>query len=237
MEILLSLALAVLPSILILVYFLRKDRARPEPAGTVAMVFFLGILSTLPAILLELGIQYLGSGLQNSRYLYPPFRAYIVTGMVEEGLKLFIVMRFAFRRRHFDEIMDGIMLTVAAGMGFACLENVLYVIGRGFGVGILRAFTSVPMHASVSAVMGYHIGIARFETGRSGRRKMIMRGFLTAVLLHGSYNLCIFAMTYWTPATALGLFPVLTSAILLARKSVRSALALDSASGRISGNT
>ncbi|MBN2586871.1 MAG: PrsW family intramembrane metalloprotease [Candidatus Fermentibacteraceae bacterium] len=234
MELAISLGLAVIPSLLIVYYFRRKDRARPEPGRAVTVFFLLGLLSTLPAIIIELALGSLGSGLEASRFLYPPFKAFIIAGLVEEGLKLFLVMRFAYRKHFFDEVMDGIVITVVAGMGFACLENVLYVLGRGMTVGFLRAFTSVPMHASVSAIMGYHIGLSRFACSVLQRRRLLLKGFLLAVFFHGMYNLCIFAIPYWTPLIVLGLPPVLIWSILLARKLVRAALAEDAAKGRIS---
>ncbi|MEN8209626.1 MAG: PrsW family glutamic-type intramembrane protease [Candidatus Fermentibacteria bacterium] len=234
MNLAVSLALAIFPALIIVVYFYRKDRAKPEPKGLVIRIFLLGLLSIVPAIFIELGIDEL-RGLLNPYYpiLYPVFKAFIIAGLVEESLKLFIVKKYAFRKQAFDEVMDGIVYTVIAGMGFACLENVLYVLGKGITVGILRAFTSIPMHASVSVIMGYWIGMAKFSRTRGSRFKLILKGFLLAVLFHGLYDLCIFAIPFWSEYTALGLLPVLAWAILLAKRKVKAALREDREAGRI----
>lgn len=234
MDLAISLILAIVPALLIVIYFYRKDRAKPEPKGIVIRMFLLGLLSTVPAIFIELGLDGL-RGFLNPYYrlLYPVFKAFIVAGLVEESLKLFIVKKFVFRKKCFDEVMDGIVYTVIAGMGFACLENVLYVLGNGITVGILRAFTSIPMHASVSVIMGYWIGIAKFSETRASRRKLIMKGFLLAVLFHGLYDLCIFAIPYWGELVLLGLPPVLVWAIILAKRKIKAALREDEKAGRI----
>ncbi|MCK4806997.1 MAG: PrsW family intramembrane metalloprotease [Candidatus Aegiribacteria sp.] len=233
MNLAISLILAIVPALIIVIYFYRKDRAKPEPKGIIIRIFLLGLLSTVPAIFIEMGVNQLGNFLNPYRALYPVFKAFIVAGLVEESLKLFIVKKYAFRRKCFDEVMDGIVYTVVAGMGFACLENVLYVLGRGITVGILRAFTSIPMHASVSVIMGYWIGMAKFSTNRGSRRRLILKGFLLAVLFHGLYDLCIFAIPFWNEFMVLGLLPVLIWAMLLAKRRIRAALKEDEEAGRI----
>lgn len=235
MNVLLSLTFAVVPALLIILYFLRKDRARPEPRRQIIKIFFLGLFSTVPAVLLELGVGEFGRFLRGYPELLPVFKAFIVAAMVEESLKFFIVKRIAFKKASFDEVMDGIVYAVMAGMGFACLENVLYVLGRGLTVALMRAVTSIPLHASVSVIMGYYIGIARFTQQKSSRRRLLWKGYLIAILFHGLYDLSIFAIPYWSQFTLLGLPPVLIWVIILARKKVKAALELDAKAGRIPG--
>ncbi|MCK5116766.1 MAG: PrsW family intramembrane metalloprotease [Candidatus Aegiribacteria sp.] len=234
MNLAISLTLAIVPALIIVIYLCRKDRAKPEPKGSIIRIFLLGLLSTLPAIFIELGVDELRVLLNPYyRILYPVFKAFIVAGLVEESLKLFIVKKYAFRKKCFDEVMDGIVYTVVAGMGFACMENVLYVLGSGITVGILRAFTSIPMHASVSVIMGYWIGMAKFSKNRGSRSKLILKGFLLAVLFHGLYDLCIFAIPFWSEFVLIGLLPVLAWAIILAKRKIKTALQEDEKAGRI----
>ncbi len=234
MNLAISLTLAIVPALIIVIYFYRKDRSKPEPKGIIIRIFLLGLLSTVPAIFMEMGIDAL-SGFLHPYYniLYPVFKAFIVAGLVEESLKLFIVKKYAFKKKNFDEVMDGIVYTVVAGMGFACLENVLYVLESGITVGILRAFTSIPMHASVSVIMGYWIGMAKFSRNGISRRKLILKGFLLAVLFHGLYDLCIFAIPFWSEFVLIGLLPVLVWAIILAKRKIKAALREDEKAGRI----
>jgi protease PrsW len=232
MNLAISLTLAVVPALFIVGYFIRRDRAKPEPKKMIVKLFLLGILSTLPVILIEVSFLEMRCLLYpHYELLFPLFKAFIIAALVEESFKLFIVRKFAFKKKCFDEVMDGIVYTVIAGMGFACMENVLYVMGKGITIGILRAFTSIPMHASVSVIMGYWIGRAKYNEG--SRRKFILRGFLLAVLFHGLYDLSIFAIPFWSELTLIGLVPVLLWAILLARRKIRAALSEDEKAGRI----
>jgi RsiW-degrading membrane proteinase PrsW (M82 family) len=233
MNLAISLSLAIIPTLIIVIYFYRKDRAKPEPKGIIIRIFLLGLLSTIPAIVIELGINELRNFLNPYRILYPLFKAFVTAALVEESLKLFIVRKYAFNGKVFDEVMDGIVYTVVAGMGFACMENVLYVLGKGMAVGILRAFTSIPMHASVSVIMGYYIGLAKFSGSGISKHKLILKGFLFAVFFHGLYDLCIFAIPFWSELMVLGLLPVLIWAILLAKRRISAALAEDASAGRI----
>ena len=233
MNVILALTLAIIPAVIIVIYFYRKDKAKPEPKGLIIRIFLLGLFSTLPAIILEMAISELRGTLKPYHILYPIFKAFIVAALVEEGLKLFIVRRVAYRKKCFDEIMDGIVYAVMAGMGFACLENVLYVLGRGLSVAILRAFTSIPLHAAVSVIMGYYIGMAKFSENKGTGLRLICKGFLLAVFFHGLYDLCIFAVPLWSQFTALGIIPVLIWVIILARRKIKFALRQDLEAGRI----
>ncbi len=233
MNILLSLALAIIPALLVVVYFRRKDRARPEPRKLSLKIFFLGVLSIIPALFLELGILKAGSEIGIPAALFPLFKAFAVAALVEEGLKLFILKRFAARSPHFDEVMDGIVYGVLAGMGFACLENILYVLGTGMAVAVARAFTSIPMHAAVSGLMGYYIGLAKFADDRGSSRRLTIAGFMIAFLLHGLYDLFIFAMPVWGNAFGLGILPVLIISLIMLRRRIRAALKEDLETGRI----
>ncbi len=233
MNVVLALTLATIPAVIIVIYFYRKDKAKPEPKGLIIRIFLLGLFSTLPALILEMAISEFRGILQPYKILYPVFKAFIVVALVEESLKLFIIRRVAFRKKCFDEIMDGIVYAVVAGMGFACLENILYVLGKGLSVAILRAFTAIPLHAAVSVIMGYYIGMAKFSDNKEKGRWLIWKGFLLAVFFHGLYDLCIFAVPLWNPFMALGIIPVLIWVIILARRNIKLALRQDLEAGRI----
>jgi hypothetical protein len=126
---LLSFALAVIPTLFLVRYYYRQDRARPEPKGLVVKVFLFGVLSALVAIPLELLVGQLQRAFDPGSIGYALFKAFVVAGLIEEYLKLSVVRLTAYRARAFDEVMDGVVYTVVAGLGFACLENVLYVLG------------------------------------------------------------------------------------------------------------
>ena len=96
------------------------------------------------------------------------------------------------RNRAFDEPMDGIVYGVVASLGFATLENILFVFNGGMSVAVSRAFTAVPLHAFVGAIMGYYVGQAWRHPEE--RRRYILQGYGIAVLLHMLYDFPLMAM-------------------------------------------
>jgi len=229
---LLPFIMAVAPALLLLRYYYRQDKQRPEPKGLVFKIFLLGILSTVPAILLELFLDSFRRFLSPSTVLYALFKAFVVAALCEEGIKLLVVRRFAYRNAAFDEVMDGVVYMVVASLGFACMENILYVMGGGVGGAVVRAFTAVPLHALASGTMGYFVGEARFASSRGEERALTLRGLFWAVLIHGLYDFLLFTIPSLGPLPTLGLIPLMVGSFLALRAKIRAALAEDKRSGR-----
>lgn len=167
--------LAIAPTLFILLYIYKKDRYEPEPLHLVAGVFFLGALTVIPAGIIEL--------------LFPEgvFSSAFVAPVVEEGLKFLVVYFAVYRHPEFDEPVDGIVYAAAASLGFATIENILYVIDGGLAVGIVRAIASVPGHVVFACVWGFALGTARFrpENEKTG---IILSGLFLGMLMHGIFN-------------------------------------------------
>ncbi|RYF84744.1 MAG: GNAT family N-acetyltransferase, partial [Chitinophagaceae bacterium] len=116
--------------------------------------------------------------------------AFLVVALTEE-LGKFLVLRFyAYPKKSFDEPLDGIVYAVVIGMGFATLENVLYVQKYGMETAFLRMFLAVPAHATFGVLMGYHAGNAKFDRVNSNR--LLFTGLAWAVLFHGLYDFFLF---------------------------------------------
>src|SRR6185436_15512269 len=112
--------------------------------------------------------------------------AFVVAAFVEEACKIYVVYRIVWRRPEFDERMDGIVYATRAGLGFALVENIMYLFGQvelsGFVVTwFLRALLAVPGHALWTGMMGYFAARRRFDRVGPG----IVGGYLLAVFLHG----------------------------------------------------
>lgn len=185
----LVLIMALAPAIFWLWYFYSRDRYEPEPISWIVIVYVLGILVTLPAALIE-GIL----GLIVGDFLI----AVMVAPIVEEYAKFFIVKNTVFGTGEFNEPIDGIIYAAAAGLGFATLENVIYVFSSletsflfAVQTGVVRALISVPGHVLFSAMWGYALGQARFTSG-SARSGVITRGLLMAMAAHALFNLLLF---------------------------------------------
>lgn len=179
------LGLAVGPGLAIAIYVYWKDKFDKEPKRLMVLGFVLGMISTLVAVILEKTWTHFGFNLGNN-VLMTAFYAFIVVGLSEELSKYIFLKRYLYHHEAFDEPYDGITYSVMVGMGFATLENVLYVADGGFHTAIVRMFMAVPAHASFAVIMGYYVGLAKFNPAK--RRFYLFCGLCGAVLLHGAYD-------------------------------------------------
>lgn len=217
---LLNISLAVIPALVLLVYFYRKDKQKKEPISMILKVFSVGFLSVLPAIAIEMLIlQFVPDRFSVFNIM---IRAFIVAGLVEEGIKLKTVLLVAYTNKNFDEVTDGIVYTITASLGFALFENLFYSFGPTFTL-ILRAVTAIPLHATASGIMGYYIGKSKF-----GDSNLKYKGLLIAVLIHGFYDFFLFYGS-WLPVLIIPL--LIISGIALSRL-YKSALQDDRYNGR-----
>jgi RsiW-degrading membrane proteinase PrsW (M82 family) len=219
-----SFLLAAAPALLLLRYYYRQDRERPEPKGMIVRIFLLGIAATFVAIPLEMLVSAFQQVFTGFPLLVALFRAFVVAALVEEYLKLSIVRLFAYKNRNFDEVMDGVVYTVVASLGFACMENILYVMGGTVWTALTRAFTAVPLHATASGLMGYYIGRARFAASPQTERALINKGLRTAIFIHGTYDLLLFAIPSLGIWLILGVIPLIVGSFLALRRRIRAAL-------------
>lgn len=180
------LVTALAPSTALLYYFYLRDKYEKEPKGLLIKAFFMGMLSIVPVIFLESLLQLFN--FPEGSTLAAIYTSFIVAGGVEEGAKYLVLYFLIWKSREFDEIYDGIMYSVFISLGFASLENIIYVLQGGLGVALVRSITSVPAHALFGVVMGAYWGSARFAPD-SGTRKMLLgQSFFVPVLLHGIYD-------------------------------------------------
>ena len=156
----LTLLAALLPAALLMAYFIKKDRF-PEPTHLLVKTFLFGLLITVPIVVLEFALS--GVIIPLSASWWAPFlNAFLVAGFSEELFKFLVLHLYCARKRDFDEPMDAVVYSVVVSLGFACLENVLYVMQGGMLAAALRAVTAVPVHASLGALMGYYYAKQRF---------------------------------------------------------------------------
>lgn len=201
---------AIVPSLLIMWYFHARD-VYPEPPRVLWATFGLGIL-TIPAVLLVvLPFSHVTNidGIANP-YLGGFVDAFATAAIPEELFKFAVVYLFCVRHREFDEPMDGIVYGVAASLGFATLENVLYVANGGIGLAVMRALTAVPGHACWGAVMGYFAGQAKFRPAE--RSKLLALAVVWPITLHGIYDFPLLVMKRQANTTLGGVEQVLSVA-------------------------
>ena len=160
MDILTLLAISSAPGACIILYIYLKDKHEKEPVGLLAKSFLYGMLSILVTLVLSYPLEmFLPTDEQNVSQ--QAVHAFILVALVEEFSKFIFVRGILYNNPHFNEPFDGIVYSVMVGMGFATVENILYVSEGGIGTAVLRMFTAVPAHATFAVLMGYYLGKAK----------------------------------------------------------------------------
>ena len=183
------LLVTVLPSILIILFFVYSDKFR-EPRGEIVKVFIYGILITIPAYFLN---TYLNAFWYNNfRVSEGLIGSFLTAAPVEEGLKLSILYFFVYKMKDFNEPIDGIVYGVTASLGFATLENFYYVYlladyyqTSSMSLAVARSFSAVPAHAVFGVFMGYFF--MKYVFVKKGDN--LLFAFMIPFVLHGCYNL------------------------------------------------
>lgn len=201
------IALAIAPGLAICIYIFTRDIYNREPAGNLVLSFLLGVLSIIPAFFIETFLDKQVADSASGIF----FKSFFIIALTEEACKFLALRYYAYRRRSFDEPFDGIVYSVMVSMGFATLENILYVYGsaqngQGYQVAFMRMFLSVPAHATFGVLMGYHVGRAKFEPSRE--KRLMLLGLFWAVLFHGTFDTLLFwqqapAITRYAPELSL----------------------------------
>jgi RsiW-degrading membrane proteinase PrsW (M82 family) len=178
------LFISLAPVFIIAFYIYSRDRYEKEPLSLLIKALFIGILCVLPVLLIEgvLTRLYIGSeGIGEAAYT-----AFVVAGLTEEGIKFLALYLFFWKNKNFNEKFDAIVYAVFISLGFAAIENILYVFQGGYSVGLVRAVTAVPAHALFGIMMGYNFGLARFNGGFRGIN--LFAAFAIPFISHGAYD-------------------------------------------------
>ena len=194
---------ALLPAFFLLRYIYRQDKVEKEPPRLLLQLFGFGCLSAICALAGELvATEVLHGFVSDQRSVYLWLEAFVVIAAVEEGAKLIFLRCRTWSERHFNYRFDGIVYAVFVSLGFAALENIMYIMGYGLSVALSRALLAVPAHMGFGVFMGYFYSRARLRKYRRNKRGVkvnLWLSFLSATLLHGFYDLC--AMKGTTMAT------------------------------------
>lgn len=211
------LLLSIAPAMIIILYIYFKDKFEKEPIRFLFKNFLMGAFLSVVITLILSTILNIAFPLTDATSIYQQFiKAFFVVGLVEEFSKYVIVRFYAQKSVEFNEPFDGIVYAVMVSMGFAALENVMYVFQYGVSTGIVRAFTAVPAHATFGILMGYFMGLAKFS---KNRQLLNLTGLVVATFFHGAYDFFLFIN--FIPGIALGAFVSLIVGIILSKKAIK----------------
>ena len=189
--------LSALPALGLVAFVWRQDVVEKEPLGTLAATFVLSVLfaSFAATINTALGGLFRAVGAWGMVLYF-----FLIVGPGEELVKWLAIRLYAFERSEFDAVIDGAVYGAVAGLGFATIENTLYVvqgfvraqqagatqaIGAALGTATSRALAG-PGHVIYSAWAGYYLGLAKFNPDNRG--PIVVKGLLIAALIHALYN-------------------------------------------------
>jgi RsiW-degrading membrane proteinase PrsW (M82 family) len=185
---LIVLAAALLPAILLLIYILKKD-PQPEPTSWLVKAVLFGVAICIPVVIVESGIETVlfGPGGKPATFAGTTAMAFFVAAIPEEAFKLLALWLVLRKNPYFDEHFDGIVYAVCVGLGFAAIENMGYVFGQEewVSVAIARSLLAVPGHYAFAVLMGYYYSVYHF-VDRSPKVAVFI--LLAPVVVHGVYD-------------------------------------------------
>lgn len=174
------LSAGIAPAIALMTFFYLKDRFNTEPILPIVRSFINGALLVFPIMFVQYAFTSEGIG------QHPLIMSFLLTGFLEEFFKWFIFIYTVYKFTAFNSLYDGIIYGVAISLGFATVENILYLIAHGIEYAFTRAIFPVSSHALFGVIMGYYLGRARFSPGYP--KLMMLLAIVLPFLLHGSYD-------------------------------------------------
>lgn len=179
------LSAAIAPGLALLSYFYMRNQMATEPRRTLIHAFIYGAIVTFPILF----IQYV---LQEEHAFASVFVTNVVfTSIIEEFFKWLIIFVIILRNVEFDDPYDGILYGAAVSLGFATVENIIYLLSFGLNTAFIRAILPVSSHALFGVVMGYYFGKSKFSNDNKGNEYLLL-ALGAPIVLHFSYN------TIWT---------------------------------------
>ncbi|MEN9582801.1 MAG: hypothetical protein RL641_755 [Candidatus Parcubacteria bacterium] len=185
----LSLIGGLIPALLWLWFWLKEDAEHPEPRVLIIVTFLVGMASVLLVLPME---EFARDHIQGGTLLT------VVWAGIEELVKLTVVAILIFRSRHVDEPVDFAVYLITGALGFAALENALFLMHPlslnettvSLLTGNLRFLGATLLHAVSSGYIGIFIGLAYFAD-HAKKGLFLLLGVLTAIVLHSLFNIYI----------------------------------------------
>ena len=189
---------ALVPAAFLMVQVYRLDRIEKEPAGLLLKLVLFGALSGLAAGAIEGALTRVLDVTLGGGMLRLMLENFLAVALVEEACKRWVVLKFAWNHPAFDYRFDAVVYCVFSALGFAALENILYVAEYGFAVAVSRALLSVPGHCFFAVYMGIYLGQAKMAERAMQRYyielpdetpgQYLRASLLVPALLHGFWD-------------------------------------------------
>ena len=181
--------LIFLPIVGFIIWIYKKDKYDKENICVLLKYFILGILISFLAIIIEKFLLKETIFQGDTKLIYTSF---IVAGVTEEVLKCMVLVLLAIKEKNYNEKLDGIIYSIFLSLGFATIENILYIsyekVYSIYEIALTRAVISIPAHIMFAITMGYYISKYKFEKNEVKRRQNLILSFLIPILIHGTFD-------------------------------------------------
>ena len=197
----LILLTTLLPIAILVYYIYHKDKKSPEPTGQLVKTFLFGVLSVPLSLCISIPLGLIGVYPAEATSILGSVSAAFFGAAIPEEIAKFIMLWLLLRKNpYFDEKMDGIVYAVCVSLGFAALENIMYLFSNEetyLSVGIARAIFAVPGHFCFGILMGYYYSLAKFYPKTPTKNKAFI--LAAPIIVHGLYDSLLFIINV-TPA-------------------------------------
>ena len=183
------LSAGIAPGLALLSYFYLKDYYQTEPISVVLKAFMYGVCLVFPVMFLQYILEV--EGLINTDF----DTSFLSAAILEEFFKWFILMFAIYQHIAFDEPYDGIVYGAAVSLGFATMENTLYLLANGVEHALTRAILPVSSHALFGVIMGFYLGKAKFSAQKI--KYYLCVALIVPLFLHGVYDFILLTQKMW----------------------------------------
>lgn len=177
---LILLSVAIAPGLALLSFFYLRNQMATEPRNLLH-AFIYGAALTFPILFIQYVLQ------EEHIFTNPIIQEVLFTGMIEEFFKWFLLMLIIYNHVEFDDPYDGILYGVSLSLGFATVENILYLLSYGIDTAMMRALLPVSSHALFGVVMGFYLGKAKFSKLKT-EKTWLLWSLAAPIVLHVFYN-------------------------------------------------
>jgi RsiW-degrading membrane proteinase PrsW (M82 family) len=187
-------------------YFVGHEHGQRKPLASLWLAALFGVGGAIAAGVLEIALLP-ASTLNQQNYTVHSLLFFLGLAAIEEVCKFVPLAIFLWRKDYFNEYADGVIFFAIAGLGFGVPENLLYAVGSGTKVGLLRLIFTPLFHAATTAIVGYYLAKAKIE-GRSLKKTGLALGLM--ILAHGAYNFGVLSRSIAGAALSLVITVTLT---------------------------
>lgn len=183
---------SLLPVALLMGYIYKRDTFEKEPWPLLLKAFGFGVLAAMLDMFVAGALNFLIPKPSDTPLADALYNAFVSAAFPEEFCKLLMLYLCIWKSPYFNEYYDGLEYAAFVGLGFAGIENVLYIMQGGLGLAVGRGLFAVPAHFFFAIFMGYFFALARFRYNM--RRKYLTLAYLIPVALHGTYDAVLMYM-------------------------------------------